>query len=102
MVEKMATFYGNEICQLDGVTYYSFPRVDKLAEKSVEEKLKSNGFGYRAKYISRSAQFIVENGGDDWIDNLKSMKYEEAKKTLTLLTGIGAKVSNTEFDGPSS
>ncbi|KAG5882733.1 hypothetical protein JTB14_004030 [Gonioctena quinquepunctata] len=94
MVEKLAKFYGEEICELNGEKFYSFPKVESLAQKSVEEKLKSNGFGYRAKYISKSAELIVTEGGDKWVEKLKGMKYEEAKKTLMLLTGIGAKVAD--------
>lgn len=92
MVEKLATFYGNEICQINGQSYYSFPEVAALAGESVEEKLKQNGFGYRAKFISKSAQYIMENGGEDWINDLRKMKYDDAKKTLMSLTGVGAKV----------
>lgn len=92
MVEKLAKFYGTEICKINGETYYSFPEVQFLADASVEEKLKDNGFGYRAKYINKSAQFIVDSGGEKWINNLKEMKYNDAKKMLMLLTGVGAKV----------
>ncbi|CAH1976089.1 unnamed protein product [Acanthoscelides obtectus] len=94
MVEKLAKFYGEEICQLDGDTYYSFPKVKLLAGESVEQQLKNNGFGYRAKYISKSAQIIVQNGGEQWLDELKKMSYNDAKKSLMTLTGIGAKVAD--------
>ncbi|XP_023021512.2 8-oxoguanine DNA glycosylase [Leptinotarsa decemlineata] len=94
MVEKLAKFYGKEICELNGEKYYSFPKVESLAQKSVEANLRTNGFGYRAKYISKSAELIVNEGGDQWVKCLLEMKYEEAKKTLMLLTGIGAKVAD--------
>lgn len=92
MVEKLAQFYGSEICTLDEITYYSFPNIEALAEKGVEEKLRKNGFGYRAKYISKSAQHILKEGGDKWIEELKKMDYVNAKTTLMQLTGVGAKV----------
>lgn len=92
MVEKLAKFYGTEICKINGVSYYSFPNVKSLADPSVESKLKENGFGYRAKYISKSAQLIAEAGADTWIEKLKAMTYDNAKKTLMSLTGVGAKV----------
>ncbi|XP_018562048.1 N-glycosylase/DNA lyase [Anoplophora glabripennis] len=94
MVEKLATFYGEEICEIDGEKYYAFPKVNLLAQQSVEEKLRTNGFGYRAKYISKTAQHIMDSGGEKWIDKLQTMSYEEAKKELMLLTGIGAKVAD--------
>lgn len=92
MVEKLATFYGTEICKIDGETFYSFPNIKSLSQSSVEEKLKANGFGYRAKYISKSAQFIMQSGGDNWISKLKEMEYVDAKKNLMSLMGVGAKV----------
>lgn len=93
MVEKLAKFYGTEICKIDGQTFYSFPDVVSLSDPSVEETLKQNGFGYRAKYIFQSARHIMESGGIEWIKDLKEMKYLDAKKTLMILTGVGAKVN---------
>lgn len=92
MVEKLAKFYGEEICEVDGEKYYAFPKVNSLAQESVEEKLRTNGFGYRAKYISKTAEYIMDSGGEKWINNLQTLPYEEAKRELMLLTGIGAKV----------
>lgn len=35
MVEKLCKHYGEEICELDGMMYYSFPDVEKLANPQV-------------------------------------------------------------------
>ncbi|KAJ8925594.1 hypothetical protein NQ315_009434 [Exocentrus adspersus] len=94
MVEKLANYYGEEICELNGEKYYSFPKVELLAQESVEEKLRTNKFGYRAKYISKSAQHITNSGCEEWINKLETMPYESAKRELMLLTGIGAKVAD--------
>ncbi|KAF5275197.1 hypothetical protein FQR65_LT04229 [Abscondita terminalis] len=94
MVEKLALFYGSKICDVNGTEYYSFPKVDDLAHPSVEEKLRNNGFGYRAKYITKAAQEIVNNGGTEWLEKLKQMDYDDAKKNLITLTGIGPKVAD--------
>ena len=51
MVEKLALHYGEKIAEVDGIPYHSFPAVSALAAAGVEEKLRSLGFGYRAKYI---------------------------------------------------
>lgn len=93
MVEKLAKYYGEEICEIDGEKYHAFPKVHLLAQESVEDKLRTNGFGYRAKYISKTAQHIVDSGGEEWIDQLKLMSYGDAKKELMSLMGIGAKVT---------
>ncbi|KAF5274385.1 hypothetical protein FQA39_LY07265 [Lamprigera yunnana] len=94
MVEKLALFYGSKICELNGTTYYSFPKVENLAQPEVEEKLRTNGFGYRAKYIRKSAEEIVSYGGTEWLNKLKEMDYLDAKKNLITLTGIGPKVAD--------
>ncbi|KAK4884351.1 hypothetical protein RN001_000622 [Aquatica leii] len=94
MVEKLASFYGSKICDLNRVEYYSFPKLDDLAHPAVEEKLRTNGFGYRAKYITKAAQEIVSKGGTDWLEKLKLMDYVDAKKNLITLTGIGPKVAD--------
>lgn len=97
MVEKLAKFYGTKICDFDQVEYYSFPEIRALAEDGVEKKLKENGFGYRAKYVSESAKAIVKGGGSKWVEELKALEYKEAKKKLMTLTGIGAKVKSFQF-----
>ncbi|KAH1014853.1 N-glycosylase/DNA lyase isoform X1 [Dendroctonus ponderosae] len=94
LVEKLAQFYGEKICELDGATYYSFPQAEKLAADGVEAKLRANGFGYRAKYISHSAKAIAERGSKQWLEQLQELDYAAAKKKLVGLMGIGAKVAD--------
>jgi len=94
MVDKLAQYYGDKICDINGTSYYTFPEVEKLADTGVEQKLRDNGFGYRAKYISNSAKLIVDGGGKQWLKELEEMKYEDAKKRLMSLMGIGAKVAD--------
>lgn len=94
MVEKLAIHYGKHICDIDGVPYYSFPSVEDLSGEGTEETLRSDGFGYRAGYISKSAKKILQEGGNAWLENLKKLTYDDAKKKLMTLTGIGAKVIN--------
>lgn len=92
MVNKLAKFYGKRICEIDGETYYAFPTVEQLTVPKVEEMLKANSFGYRAKYIANSAKKIADNGGTKWLEKLKELEYAEAKNMLMTLPGIGAKV----------
>lgn len=92
MVNKLGLFYGKRICKIGNNEFYTFPDIESLTQKGVEEKLKANGFGYRAKYIHKSAQTIMENGGNVWLEKLKTMPYFEAKQNLMTLPGIGAKV----------
>ncbi|KAG6449750.1 hypothetical protein O3G_MSEX006239 [Manduca sexta] len=94
MVEKLCSQYGDEICKHDGVTYYAFPEVEQLAQPEVEPKLRKLGFGYRAKFIQKSATQIVEWGGNEWFKSLQDMKYKDAKQELMKLHGIGPKVAD--------
>ncbi|XP_075984060.1 8-oxoguanine DNA glycosylase isoform X1 [Anticarsia gemmatalis] len=94
MVEKLCTHYGEKICEYDGKDFYAFPEVEKLSEPQVEGELRNLGFGYRAKFIQRSASQIVEWGGVQWFDSLQDMKYKDAKCELMKLHGIGPKVAD--------
>ena len=53
MVERMCEKYGQKILELDGRTYYSFPTIEQLAQRDVEQHLRELGFGYR--YIGLSS-----------------------------------------------
>lgn len=94
MVEKLARLYGEKICEIEGITYYTFPKIDSLAQDNVESVLKKEGFGYRAKYINESAKLIVKEGGEKWLNDLTKLQYEDAKNKLMTLTGIGPKVAD--------
>ena len=92
MVEKLCENYGNHLLTYENVAYYSFPSIESLANDKVESKLRTLGFGYRAKFIQQSAAQIVKNGGRDWLMDLRNVPYPEAKTALMTLPGIGAKV----------
>lgn len=89
MVEKMCVLYGDKI---DGTTYYTFPNIEKLIGEQIEEDLKAAKFGYRAKFIRQTAVKMFKLGGEKWIEDLKNMDYNNAKKELMLLPGVGPKV----------
>ena len=92
MVEKLCAHYGRPIAYVDGKLHHSFPSVSSLAQPGVEEKLRELGFGYRAKFIAKSAQYIMENHGEDWVMSLRQCSYLEARVELMKLCGVGAKV----------
>lgn len=71
MVQRMCTRFGELLTNLDGNNYYSFPSVEVLAKPGVEEELRTLGFGYRAKYISSTAQYIMENRDANWLHSLR-------------------------------
>ncbi|EDO27821.1 predicted protein [Nematostella vectensis] len=78
MIEKMCSKYGEKVASVDGIDYFSFPTVSSLADPKVEQDLRSMGFGYRAKFINKSAQLITEYGGQDWLLSLRKQSYQDA------------------------
>ncbi|KAK7867753.1 hypothetical protein R5R35_002255 [Gryllus longicercus] len=93
MVQKMCSLFGEEI-SVNGKKYYDFPSVSSLADPVVEKQLRSAGFGYRAQYVHQSAVKLTELGGEKWLENLKSLSYDDARQQLMLLPGVGAKVAD--------
>lgn len=94
MIEKLCDTYGTHLLRHEEVSHYNFPTIEALADREVEAKLRVLGFGYRAKFIQQSAAKIVENGGREWLLNLRTLPYNEAKTALMTLPGIGAKVAD--------
>lgn len=115
MVEKLCTHYGKYIATWQGRAYYDFPTPVALTAKSVEAHLRELGFGYRAKYIAQTAQMIVHDREEAWLDSLRNpespayghvpspageMKpegrdgYRLAHEKLLDLQGVGPKVAD--------
>lgn len=116
LVAKLCSMYGSMICtQANGTMYFTFPDIEKLADPSViymnyyigrlnqicicfllkvEAELRQELFGYRAKFIQKSAEEIMKKGGLEWLQKLEQLHYKDAHSELIKLTGIGPKVSN--------
>lgn len=82
--------YGIRKKSAGGEEYFSFPSAKALAGAEPEDLLACN-LGYRAKYIQRTARMAAEGELD--LQNLSSLPYEEAKKELMKLYGVGIKVA---------
>lgn len=88
MVEKLCQTYGHKLGEMNGSVYYSFPEIKDLKGKKVEDHLRSTGFGYRAKFISQSASYILQHYDNSWLESLRSVPYDEAHagKMLDLIS----------------
>jgi N-glycosylase/DNA lyase len=75
----------------DGCDFYTFPTPEKLAHAS-EASLAACGLGYRAKYVQTTSKRIFENNFE--LENLRQLPYEQAKKQLCSLAGVGPKVAD--------
>ena len=101
MCHSLATQYGDEVGEFEGVKQYSFPSSDQLVSKATEDELRDLGFGYRAKYIMGTAQLMsMEKDGMTDSEYMLSwrtkgkMSYEDAKEKLMMYPGVGPKVAD--------
>ncbi|KAK5788233.1 hypothetical protein VI817_009191 [Penicillium citrinum] len=115
MVEKLCIHYGPFVATIGERVYHDFPAPDALAGKDVESKLRSLGFGYRAKYIYQTAVMVSQEREKGWLNDLcnpespafgieakagDEMKpegrdgYRNAHEKLLELQGVGPKVSD--------
>ncbi|XP_040576903.1 N-glycosylase/DNA lyase [Lepeophtheirus salmonis] len=95
MVEHMSTEYGSYLGSINDKDYHSFPTVEQLnKDKKIEENLRSNGFGYRAGYIVKTAKKLLKNGSEDSLLKLRELSYQDAKEQLIQLPGVGPKVAD--------
>lgn len=83
--------YGEKKVSDNGKEYFDFPMPETLANVTVEE-LNECGLGYRSKYIYKTSNSIWHN--DISLEDIRNMNYEEAKKELLKLYGIGEKVAD--------
>jgi N-glycosylase/DNA lyase len=114
MVHKLCVHYGPLLGHLDEEAYHDFPEPAALAKDGVEANLRALGFGYRAKYLYRTACMIVEKP-DGWLDALRNPEspvlgkkaspagewaaegregYRVAHEELLALQGVGPKVAD--------
>lgn len=82
--QKTITFE-NEV-----ITYFAFPSVKKIAKTDIET-LRTFSLGYRAEYIKKLAENIL-NGYS--LEKLKELSTKELTSELLSLYGIGMKVAN--------
>lgn len=76
--------------EVEGRRVYGIPSPDALADATLHE-LRLCGTGFRDKYIRSVARAFALNGS---FQELYSMPYEEAKRSLCAIDGIGDKVAD--------
>lgn len=91
---KLSKMYGEKI-EMDGITFFKLPTIERLANSSLKELLET-GLGYRAKYLLDTAKKIAKE--DNYIEKIRSMEYISALNALTSgemkLYGVGLKVAD--------
>ncbi|XP_046803540.1 N-glycosylase/DNA lyase isoform X2 [Lucilia cuprina] len=96
MIQWLCKSYGENIGNFQSSDVYSFPSLESLVkdQNTLESRLRSAKFGYRAKFIAQSIAKINEFGGITWFERLRSLPYQEARQELVKLPGIGFKVAD--------
>lgn len=121
MMNVLCHHYGPYIGTIDEVPFHDFPTLTILAAPGVESRLRSLGFGYRARYIADTARRISQEKPAGWLDSLRNptspawgataplpspvagdqdsaqvatATYEHAREQLLELVGVGPKVAD--------
>ncbi|OAG08857.1 uncharacterized protein CC84DRAFT_1087356 [Paraphaeosphaeria sporulosa] len=115
MVHNLCKHYGPLIGHVGDEPYHDFPTPEALADPKVEAHLKELGFGYRAKYIAKTAQIVATDKSLAWLEELCNPEspvfgqepkpagqlemggregYRKAHDELLALHGVGPKVAD--------
>jgi len=76
---------------LDGYEFYTFPDSQELAQASLKE-LEECKLGFRTKHVLQVSTIVAS--GEFYLESLKRLDYENAKKRLMMLPGVGHKVAD--------
>jgi N-glycosylase/DNA lyase len=90
MLLSLSRKFGEKLI-FDDREFFTFPAPNQLACASAKS-LATCGLGYRAKYVHATSKRIFEN--DFELENLRQLPYEQAKKQLCSLAGVGPKVAD--------
>jgi len=114
-MEKLCIHYGSLIGYIDSKPFYDMPPPSALADPAVESRLRQLGFGYRARYLNKTAVMISQERGIGWLDSLRNPEspvvgakpsyagpmlpggregYRNAHAELLNLQGVGPKVAD--------
>ena len=98
MIDNLCLKYGHNLFESEEFgTVYAFPDVTALSADTVEEELKKLGFGYRSKFIQKTAKTILDSEPkcpEKWFKSLQEMSYPEAREQLMRMPGVGPKVAD--------
>ena len=89
-LEKISKKFGKKV-KIQNKEFFLFPKPEKLANASIEE-IKKCGVGYRAPFIKQASKMIVLKKIN--FEYLEKCDYEEAKKNICVIPGIGNKVAD--------
>ena len=89
-IESLCRKMGDPL-EMDGHVRYSFPTPERVMELG-ETGLRLIGWGFRAPYLAGTADLVGRGVYD--LDGLRELTYDDAKKDLMSLHGVGDKVAD--------
>ncbi|MDO4739052.1 MAG: DNA glycosylase [Eubacteriales bacterium] len=89
LVLQLCRDYGEHYFQ-DGLEFCGFPVPERLAQVP-ESELREKKFGYRAAYLIKTARMVAQGHP---IADAARLPYDEAKRLLMALPGVGGKVAD--------
>lgn len=87
IVQRLCENFGEEIEK----DVFAFPTAEKMAALSAED-LAPLRAGFRNRYLIDAAQKVA--GGEVQLEKCRTLEYEEARKELMKITGVGVKVAD--------
>lgn len=96
MCESLCVNYGKCLGEFQDTPHYCFPDPASLAGPNIEQELRDLGFGYRAKFINRTARLLTEDPQmkAELENELRSKSHSECQEFLLGLSGVGPKVAD--------
>ncbi|KIY43576.1 DNA glycosylase, partial [Fistulina hepatica ATCC 64428] len=109
MIHNLCKEYSPPLLSVEGPslgveTYHPFPPPSVLAAQEVKARLRTLGFGYRADYIQRTAEMLVQQTTEsgvlssasplDVLMQLRQVATTEAREELLKFVGVGRKVAD--------
>ena len=89
-LEKISKKFGTKLV-VQNEEFYLFPKPEKIAKASIDE-IKTCGVGYRAPFIKEAAKMVTLKKIN--FEYLKNSDYNETKRNLRLIPGVGNKVAD--------
>ena len=89
-LEKISKKFGIKVI-IQNKEFFLFPKPEKIAQASINE-IKTCGVGYRAPFIKEAAKMVTSKKIN--FEYLKNSDYNETKRNLRLIPGVGNKVAD--------
>ena len=90
MIRNLSARFGKPLA-FDGQEFHAFPEAKTLAAANLRD-LKVCKLGYRAVNVRETANLVSDEKLD--LESLRTMSYQEAKRVLLSVPGVGSKVAD--------